>query len=180
MFLKSERLGFRRVVQGDEVLLHELDSEPEVLRFIPRKPATLDHLKQKTLPAVLRLYDETPGMGFWVAEELASGRFVGWFHLKAVKEDPEAGEIGYRLKREFWGAGLATEGSLALIDYGRKTLKLKRITGVAMTENKASIRVLEKCGLRFEKSYPHCDETMKSQGFETVELSLFIRTLSEP
>jgi RimJ/RimL family protein N-acetyltransferase len=177
MFLKSDRMEFRRVEPGDGELLFELDSEPGVLRYIPRNPVSLEHVNQKVIPAVLRLYDETPGLGFWVAEELDSGRFVGWFHLKAVNDDPDAAEIGYRLKREFWGQGLATEGSLALIDYGRKTLQLKRITGVVMTENKASIRVLEKCGLHFEKSYPFCDETMKNQSIETVELSAFIRTL---
>ena len=103
MFLKSERMGFRRVEPEDGELLFELDSEPEVLRYIPRNPVSLEHVNEKVIPAVLRLYDETPGLGFWVAEELGSGRFVGWFHLKAVDDDPEAGEIGYRLKREFWG-----------------------------------------------------------------------------
>ena len=179
MFLKSKRLGFRRLKSGDEVLLQKLDSEPEVLRYIPRKPVTLEHVKEKVIPAIHKIYEETPGLGYWVAEELDTGRFVGWFHLKAVEDDPEAGEIGYRLMRAFWGQGFATEGSLALIEYGHKEIKLKRITGVAMSTNKASIRVLEKCGLRFEKSYPFHDEAMKRQGFESVELSLFIRELNE-
>ena len=70
---------------------------------------------------------------------------------------PEFNEIdlGYRLLPEFWGKGIATEASHAILTYGFDKLKLKRIIAIAMKENKASIRVMEKVGMQFDKYAPY-------------------------
>ena len=70
--------------------------------------------------------------------------------LKYLPEWEEV-DLGYRLLPEYWGRGLATEASLASLRYGFETLQLSRILGLVHPANVRSIRVLEKCGLTFEK-----------------------------
>lgn len=62
-------------------------------------------------------------------------------------------EIGYRLQRVFWGKGYATEVGKALIRKGFLELGVKRIVASALSENQASIRVMEKIGLKFERKF---------------------------
>jgi len=70
--------------------------------------------------------------------------------LKYLPEWEEV-DLGYRLLPEYWGIGLATEASRASLRYGFETLQLSRILGLVHPANVRSIRVLEKCGLTFEK-----------------------------
>ena len=92
--------------------------------------------------------------------EKSSGGFVGWFVLrpaedggmaKMLAEGPEDAELGYRLKRDAWGKGYATEGSRALVEKGFRELGVGRVVALADKDNVASIRVMEKVGLRFER-----------------------------
>ncbi len=66
---------------------------------------------------------------------------------------PEVDEtdIGFRFLPKYWGKGIATEVSKEIIKYGFAKLNLTKIIGIAMPENIASCRVLEKIGLKFEK-----------------------------
>lgn len=66
--------------------------------------------------------------------------------------------MGYALLPEFAGCGYATEAALAVMDYGTNKLGLKRIVGITSVENKASIHVLQKLGLKFEKMVPYSED----------------------
>ena len=61
----------------------------------------------KRIPRVYRLY---PGLGTWRASRRDTGAYIGWFTLKYIPETVEV-EVGYRLLREAWGQGFATEGA---------------------------------------------------------------------
>jgi RimJ/RimL family protein N-acetyltransferase len=63
-------------------------------------------------------------------------------------------EVGYRLLPEYWGKGLATEGTKALIDYGFKDCKLEKVVAITHPQNKASQKVLLKCGLKQKGEIP--------------------------
>jgi RimJ/RimL family protein N-acetyltransferase len=101
------------------------------------------------------MYEATGGLGFFAAEDRITGEFLGWFHLKPWTGEEEEGalELGYRLHRHRWGLGLATEGSLALIDAAFRRFGARRVVARAMAANSSSIRVLEKCGLAFLREY---------------------------
>jgi RimJ/RimL family protein N-acetyltransferase len=76
---------------------------------------------------------------------------IGVAGLKHLDELGEV-DIGYRLLPRYWGCGLATEAARAAIDYGFRVLHLPRIIGLVDAPHVASIRVLEKCGLVYEKT----------------------------
>ena len=104
----------------------------------------------------LPFYSEGPRDGYWAAHLRSEGEpFIGWFHFRPNRSDADESEIGYRLHREFWGQGFATEIGRALVQRGIQDFGVTRIVGHALTENLASRRVLEKIGLSFEKNYTY-------------------------
>lgn len=81
----------------------------------------------------------------WTAHRKADAGFVGWFCLYPVT--PVLAELGYRLTRESWGQGLATEGAATLVDWGFEAAGYDTIFSGTMTVNKGSRRVMEKLGM---------------------------------
>ena len=148
--LKTQRLYLREFQPEDAPLLYDLDSDPEVMRFITKGvPTPLDEIQNVILPRIRSYYTRVPPEGCWAAHLVATNEFIGWFHLRSDRIEPQEMELGYRLKRTSWGQGLATEGSLALLnktfgDWGHTT-----VCGRTLVGNRASRRVLEKCGLLF-------------------------------
>jgi RimJ/RimL family protein N-acetyltransferase len=85
---------------------------------------------------------------------------VGWFHLRPDRERPEDLDLGYRLIRRVWGRGYATEGGRALVDHAFAVCGAPRVVAYALAGNRASQRVMEKCGLRFELSFTYREEIL--------------------
>jgi RimJ/RimL family protein N-acetyltransferase len=144
----------RQLTQDDADPLLSLDADPEVMRFLTGGvPRTREFIVNKALPTYLGFYDRFDAFGFWAAIEKTSGDFMGWFHLKPFEENPTETELGFRLKKLFWGHGFATEGSKALIKKGFQELGATKIVATTMALNMRSRRVLEKLGLRFEEEF---------------------------
>ena len=138
----------------DARLLVELDSDPEVMRFISKgQPTTLEHNESVLLPRMLGYQREWPPSGFWAAHLLADDSFVGWFHLRPDKIDAGEMELGYRLKRAVWKRGLATEVSRILISRSFRDWGYRKISARTLINNLASRRVMEKSGLLFEREF---------------------------
>jgi len=81
-------------------------------------PRLRDKYEQDILPRWFAIYAATPLLGYWAAEDRESGEFLGWFHLRPDRIEPEHQELGYRLRRAIWGRGYATEGGTALVGHG--------------------------------------------------------------
>lgn len=161
VFLTTERLFLRRFTDDDAPLLHALDSDPEVMRFISGgQPTPLARIEEKVLPAWSRYYETHEHVGYWAAHERASERFVGWFHLRPDREVAAEMELGYRLARRFWGRGYASEGTQALIRKAFNVWGMGRVVARTLVGNAASRRVLEKCGLRFEHRFTFAQELL--------------------
>jgi RimJ/RimL family protein N-acetyltransferase len=172
IFLETERLTLRRFTKDDEENLVELDSDPEVMRFLTGgRPTPREEIRSRVLPAFSGYYERFDGFGFWVAEEKATGRFLGWFHFRPRIDEPRDGEIelGYRLRRSAWGMGYATEGSRALIRKGFTELGVERVFAETMAVNLGSRRVMEKCGLTLVRTF-HLDGLDAIDGAEHGEV----------
>jgi len=154
ILLQTERLYFRRLTSEDVGLLFELDSDPETMRFISKgEPTPLDGVENVIMLRVRVYYLSWPPQGFWIAHLRDTKEFVGWFHLRPDKITPDEMELGYRLKRNVWGRGLATEASRALVERGFGEWGYPKISGRTLPINLASRRVLEKAGLQFEADF---------------------------
>jgi RimJ/RimL family protein N-acetyltransferase len=157
ILLETERLRLRHFTADDVDRLVELDSDPEVMRYITFGAPTLRASYVETyLPRWFEIYARQPGCGYFAAELRESEDFVGWFHLRDDRLEPGDLELGYRLRRSAWGRGYATEGSLALIRHAFERVGAERLSARTLARNAASQRVMQKCGLgcvgRFE--YP--------------------------
>lgn len=156
VILRTERFWLRQLTMADVDNLFALDSDPEVMRYLPEDEPTRANIEQAVMPYLLAEYDRSPGLGLWAAIEHGSGEFLGWMCLRTTKgHEPDDVELGYRLRRAVWGKGLATEGSRALITYGFDVVGVARVWAETHEANKASQRVMAKAGLRFERTFPH-------------------------
>lgn len=167
IFLATSRLTLRRFTGADEDNLVELDSDPEVMRYLSGgKPTSREEVRNRVLPTILGYYERFDGFGYWAAQQKATERFLGWFHFRPGKE-PRDGEIelGYRLRRSAWGQGYATEGSRALIRKGFTELGVERVVAETMTINRASRRVMEKSGLTYVRTF-HREDLNAINGYE--------------
>ena len=162
ILLETERLILRQFTEDDTDNLFELNSDPEVVRFTPEQPNERSFIQTEMLPKMFAYYEKYDGYGVWAAIEKSSQEFIGWFLFRAVEYasyfDPALAdksdiELGYRLRKASWGKGYATEGSKALISKGFKDLGTQRVVAVALAANVASIRVMEKAGLKLEKRF---------------------------
>jgi RimJ/RimL family protein N-acetyltransferase len=170
MELRTERIALRRLTADDVDALTELDSDPQVMRLLTNgKPTPRHVIAGVVLPAQLRIYERFPRLGRWAAHDPATGRFLGWFALNP-DEDGRGAELGYRLRRQVWGRGLATEGARALVAYALDEVGLDRVWAQTMAVNTASRRVLEKAGLRYVRTFHvHFDDPIPGTELGEVE-----------
>jgi RimJ/RimL family protein N-acetyltransferase len=161
VLLETARLRLRQFTLDDVDRLVELDSDPEVMRYItfgvPTPRATYANV---ILPRWFAIYRATPMLGYWAAEDRGSGVFHGWLHLRPDRIDAGEQELGYRLRRASWGRGLATEGAAALIEHGFLRVGTGTISARALAGNRGSRAVMEKCGLRYEADFEFPEDLM--------------------
>jgi RimJ/RimL family protein N-acetyltransferase len=145
VILETERLIVRELVEDDAEAVLAFNGDPEVMRMT-HEPLWTDLGETRRR---LREYPDYRAHGYgrwglWLKDE---ERIVGFNGLKYL---PQLGEtdLGYRLCRDCWGRGLATESSLAIVRHGFDVLGLQRILGLVLPTNLASIRVLLKVGMR--------------------------------
>jgi RimJ/RimL family protein N-acetyltransferase len=160
--IETERLLLRELLPSDDRGMFELDSNPEVHKYLGENPVKNIKQSQDVISMVRNQY-QTNGIGRWATIEKETGLFIGWSGLKFITE-PENNkvnyhDIGYRFMPPFWGKGYATEVTLAWLHYGFQEMNLKEIIGAAHEDNKASRRVLEKCGLQFVEQFMWHDLT---------------------
>jgi RimJ/RimL family protein N-acetyltransferase len=104
--VETERLRLRRFTGDDVELLVALDSDPEVMRFLTGQPTPPEEIANVVLPAILKVYDEHPGLGTFAAEQRSDGAFIGWFGLQPTAvPGTEFGEVEYAVDRRTWEAG---------------------------------------------------------------------------
>ena len=145
--LHSTRLTLIPCSPSDRADFIDLERDPEVMRFLNGGHAVGHEDVDPNAPFLMPRGTEPH---VWTARRTANGAFVGWFCLW-----PESGrlaELGYRLRRADWGQGLATEGALALVNWGFASGGFDRIFASTKAVNHASRRVMEKIGLTYARA----------------------------
>lgn len=151
--LETARLSLRRFAFDDAPFVVELLNQPSFIHNIgDRGVRTVDDACRYLREGPMTMYEKY-GVGLWRVSRRSDGAFVGMCGL--LKRDilPDV-DLGYAFLPEYWGQGYAFEAAGATIQHGAAKLGLKRIIGVVSDHNAASIRVLERAGMRFERMYP--------------------------
>ncbi len=156
-YLETPRIYLREFSFEDQTELLELDSDPEVMRYLTQgRPSDLAQIQQLMFRVAAEIERSRGRYGVWAAIERESNNFVGWFHLFPPREDPKDFNtlyLGYRLKKKFWGKGYATEVSQALIQKAFTKFGATEICAQAMKSNKGSQNVMTKVGMTFRSNY---------------------------
>ena len=151
VILETDRLLLREFVEEDAEAFFKLNSDPQVIRFVPDKPLlSIEQARQILREHPMADYRKH-GFGRGACILKSTGEQIGFAGLKYLEELDEV-DVAYRLMPTHWGQGFATEAALASVRFGFAHLGLKRIIGLVMPENVASARVLEKTGLRYAET----------------------------
>lgn len=126
-----------------------LNSDPEVMKYITGGEPMPREQTQARLSFYLSHW-QRHGFGLFAVEYKKTDEFAGFCGLQYLDGTAEV-EVGYRLARNYWGKGVATESARASLQFGFDHLNLDRIVAVVHPDNLASQRVIEKIGLKYEK-----------------------------
>jgi [ribosomal protein S5]-alanine N-acetyltransferase len=159
MMLETPRLLLRNFQLDDIPALAAILADPQVMKFAPNGVLSTAETEAK-VAGFMHSY-ETSGFGKWAVIHKASLELMGYcgIAIEDIDQQPER-EVGYRLATRFWGQGLATEAAAATVNYGLQQLKLPYLLGIVERANVASVRVLEKVGMRYTHETCFHDITM--------------------
>lgn len=172
----TDRLVLRDITEADAELLFDLDSDPEVMRYIGGRPAP-DVAGYRDRTRTVHVPQQShPWHGIRIVLDRASGEFLGWVFIrpatayKYAREigwaQPDEVEVGYRYCKSAWGRGVATEAATPLVRIALADSTTMAVVGCALAGNVASVRVLEKLGLK------HVGEVMLPEtSMPTVKLA---------
>jgi ribosomal-protein-alanine N-acetyltransferase len=148
--IETERLNLREVTEGDAAFILELLNDPDFKRNVAdRGLRTLEDARRYVAERFVASY-RREGFGFWLVEPKGSAAPAGICGL--VKREALPGvDVGYAFLPPFRSRGYASESAGAVMRYAREALGLERLYAIVNPENAASIRVLEKLGMRFER-----------------------------
>ncbi len=148
--IETKRLILRPVIEADAQDFFELDSNPEVHRFLGNNPVTTIDESESMIAAILEQYEKFD-LGRLAVILKDTNEFIGWSGLKYeqnLRKEFNYYDLGYRFKQQYWGKGYATETALASLHYGFKDLKLQEINAAAGIDHIASNTILKKIGMQ--------------------------------
>lgn len=147
---KTDRLYLREFQKSDGYHFFHMNNDPKVIKYT----GNTSFQSMKDAMAFIEEYKEYEHYGFgrWAVCCKSTDEFLGWCGLK-FDEKFKAVDLGFRFYRKHWNQGYATESALECISYGFQQLNIDKIIGRAYLENRASIKVLKKCGLKFVRTY---------------------------
>lgn len=157
IFVETERLILRELTEEDVPGLYELDSDPEVHKYLGNRTVKDIKESEDIVRHVQRQYREN-GIGRWAVIDKKTHDFIGWSGLKwekNVRKGSRYCDLGYRLRRKYWGKGIATETAIASLKYGFEQLNLSEICAAAHIENIASNKILHKLGFSFIETFEY-------------------------
>jgi RimJ/RimL family protein N-acetyltransferase len=188
--LRTERLLLVPLAGRHLELEVQLDSDPEVLRFISGRARSRDEVLASHTQR-MALASRVDGLGFWMAFGSDGGaadwtppaseeesEFIGLMMLPPAHgpdqpDDPTVTDLGYRLLRRYWGKGLASEASRALLRHAFETVGQSRVIAQTMAVNTGSRRVMEAIGMRYVRTYfPSWDDPLPGADLGEVEYEM--------
>jgi ribosomal-protein-alanine N-acetyltransferase len=157
-FIETERLILREMIPSDDAGMFELDSNPEVHRFLGKKPVKHIDESRLMIQNLRKQYVEN-GIGRWAVILKETNEFIGWSGIKLITDSINSHqnfyEIGYRFIPKYWGKGYATEAGLAFVHFAFNEIKADALYAYADSGNLDSRHILEKIGMRYVNSFEY-------------------------
>jgi RimJ/RimL family protein N-acetyltransferase len=145
--LETPRLRLRPWRDADREPFAAMSADSDVMRYFP---ATMTRLESDAMVDKILTGFERRGFGWWAVEIPGRAPFAGFIGLSTPSfEAPfvPCVEVGWRLAREHWGRGYATEGARACLDFAFGVLHLAEVVAFTARDNVRSRRVMETLGM---------------------------------
>jgi ribosomal-protein-alanine N-acetyltransferase len=170
---ETARLRLRHLLDCDAPFILELLNEPDFLRNIgDREVRTLEDARRYIQHGPMVSYSQH-GFGLFLVELRDSGMPVGMCGL--LKRDYlQDVDVGFALRESYRGKGYAFEAAQAVMRHGREELGISRIVAITSPDNRASMKVLHKLGLEFERSIRIPDQSRDTRLFTPAVRSLLV------
>ncbi|WP_289501052.1 GNAT family N-acetyltransferase [Gloeocapsopsis sp. IPPAS B-1203] len=147
--LQLDGFAMRSLQLSDLDALAAIWADPEVTRFLPSRGVPISRENaEKSLQSFIKHWQER-GYGVWAIVENSS-QMIGYCGLRYLDEINET-EVLYGLAKAYWGRGIATQAAQAAVSYGFNVAHLDKLIAMALPDNLASRRVIQKAGLQYEK-----------------------------
>ena len=174
---ESERLQFRKILLSDAKNLFHIRSNDDVMRFMDviRFESISD--AEKLINSVEEAYRKQEGIT-WAIIERHSNSFIGYFGFWRMIPEHCRAEIGYALKREYWGKGYMHETIDKIVRFGFNEMKLHSIEANVNPANERSKKVLEKIGFKKE-AYFRENYLFDNKFLDSIIYSLLEKDLTE-
>ena len=151
MELKTERLSLQEITWDDLDDIHRFHLMPEVDMYNTLGiPESLEETREVMRGSIEDRENDIRKDYQWSIRGHGNESLIGLAGMRLAAERFKMAEIYYKITPAFWGDGFGTEVARALVAFGFDDLKLHRIEAGVHTDNTASIRVLEKIGMRRE------------------------------
>lgn len=147
-FMETERIGFSKWQIDDEKLADLLWGDAEITHFICANGIFTPQDIQNRLNTEIQ-NDIAYQIQYWPIFELSSSDLIGCCGLRPCKDEPDTFEIGFHLRKKYWGKGLASEAACAVIRYAFCSLGAKELRAGHHPENSASRKLLVKLGFQY-------------------------------
>lgn len=145
--IETSRLYLREFELSDAKNMFDLNSDKEVIKYTGDNRFSSESEALEFLASYNHY--KIHGFGRWAVILKENDAFIGWNGLKLNEENDI--DIGFRFYKKYWGRGFAFESAKAVLEHGLNVLKIDCIVGRVIPENIASVRVLEKLGMKFKK-----------------------------
>jgi RimJ/RimL family protein N-acetyltransferase len=156
IFAETERFILREFLPDDIEGLFDMDADPEVHRYLGNNPISTKEEAKEIIDFIRDQYI-TNGVGRWAIIDKTNNEFAGWTGFKLVREiinnHSNFYDLGYRLRKKYWGQGVATETGNASLQYGFEKMKMDIVYAMANCDNAGSNNVLKKLGFRVSGSF---------------------------
>ncbi|MBI5930852.1 MAG: GNAT family N-acetyltransferase [Chloroflexi bacterium] len=147
--LETRRTLLRNITLDDaREYYNQIWSQPDVMRYLPGGAPRVREQTETYINYFSNHWVER-GFGLWGVVVKETGKFIGHCGLQVIQETQEI-EVAYAFGKNYWGQGLGTETAHASLRFGFEELGLERIIAIAVPENTASRRIMEKNGMKYE------------------------------
>lgn len=144
-------MKLRPLTKDDYDFMRELDKDPNVVKYLGHGKVRPEEETRKNFIKIQNDYKQH-GMGLYLAECKATGEILGRTGIIPwVIESSLMWEVGYSFKPTMWGKGYATEAAQFAVRWGFESLKLDFMISLIHPQNKKSIKVAEKAGMKYWK-----------------------------
>ena len=153
--MRTSRLLMRRWRERDRAPFAAMNADPEVMRHFP---ACLDRAASDALVERIEARFDVQGFGLWALEVIGTGEFIGFTGLNPMPKGLPGGggmEVGWRLARQAWHLGYATEAARAAVELAFDRIGLPELWSMTATSNEPSQALMRRLGMTWHAFFDH-------------------------